>query len=30
MAEVAKIPDDSIADEDLDREVERIKRRADA
>ena len=30
MARVAKAPHDSIADEDLDQEVERIKRRADA
>ena len=30
MARVGKTPDDSIADEDLDQEIERIKRRADA
>lgn len=30
MAEVARNPTDSIADEDLDREVERIRHRPDA
>lgn len=30
MAEVARSPHDSIADEDLDREMERIRRRAGA
>jgi prevent-host-death family protein len=30
MADVARNPHESIADEDLDREVERIRRRADA
>jgi prevent-host-death family protein len=30
MAAVAKRPDDSIGDEDLDRVMEKIKRRADA
>lgn len=30
MAEVARNPEGSIADDDLDREVERIRRRSDA
>src|SRR5438046_10612863 len=30
MAEVARSPEDSIADEDLDRAAERIRRQADA